>query len=282
MRDDSGILNQLIERLSLRAASVIVTIYGDIVVPRGGTLWMGSLIQIGAGLGLSETLVRTAVSRLVMTGSLTGMREGRRSYYQLADNAVQEFAAADALLFGTPKIAKGWAIHQGQLSDDILRQATLARIGPDLYLRPRHQGEQLNIPGLCFTADLMSGQENLRDYAAGLWDMAGLAARYQHFLTLFSPLAAGQQAGAFAPQTAMAIRLLMVHAYRQVVLRDPHLPDEALPTQWPARPAGNLFRSLYLALSPGADAHIAGHCENAAGKLPRETERTKARLHLAG
>ncbi len=64
-----------------KAAQLIVTIYGDIVEPRGGVLWMGDLISLCAGFSVNESLVRTAVSRLVSKGQLKGEREGRRSFY---------------------------------------------------------------------------------------------------------------------------------------------------------------------------------------------------------
>lgn len=70
--------------LTVTAASFIVAVYGDVVVPRGEVLWMGSLIGICARIGISENLVRTATSRLVAAGRLEGERAGRRSFYRLA------------------------------------------------------------------------------------------------------------------------------------------------------------------------------------------------------
>ena len=63
----------LLEDLRLTAASFIVTIYGDVALPRGEVLWMGSLIGVCARVGISENLVRTAVSRLVAAGRLEGV-----------------------------------------------------------------------------------------------------------------------------------------------------------------------------------------------------------------
>ena len=77
----------LLDGERLRAASFIVTIYGDVVEPRGGLLWMGTLIEVCARAGISETRVRTAVSRLVAAGRLEGTREGRRSFYRLTPSA---------------------------------------------------------------------------------------------------------------------------------------------------------------------------------------------------
>ncbi|MFC4624771.1 PaaX family transcriptional regulator C-terminal domain-containing protein [Daeguia caeni] len=280
MRDAARILNDLLAGLSLRAASVIVTIYGDIVVPRGGTLWMGTLIQICADLGLSETLVRTAVSRLVAAGQLTGMREGRRSFYQLAEAAEEEFAAAAELLYGREQPAEGWAIHRCELPNDIIRKSSLARIGPDLYLRPRHRGEKIALPGLSFTAEVNGGSEFLPEYIASLWDLEALSAGYRRFIDHFEPVDRALQSGIrLDGRRAVAVRLLLVHVYRSVLLRDPRLPGEALPANWPAPEARALFARLYRALTPNAESYIAQNHENALGLLPEKTPATIQRLN---
>ncbi|GIS90344.1 MAG: hypothetical protein CM1200mP20_03850 [Pseudomonadota bacterium] len=41
-----------------------MTIFGDTLEPRGGCVWLGSLIQLARPLGVSESLVRTSVYRL--------------------------------------------------------------------------------------------------------------------------------------------------------------------------------------------------------------------------
>ena len=104
----------LVEPGELRAASFIVTLYGDVVEPRGGLLWMGTLVEVCALVGISETRVRTAVSRLVAAGRLEGTREGRRSYYRLTEAARREFAAAAALVFAPPPRPAGWLIAEGE------------------------------------------------------------------------------------------------------------------------------------------------------------------------
>ena len=49
----------------VRAWSLIVTLYGDAIVPRGGSLWLGSLTGMMARFGIDAGHVRTATSRLV-------------------------------------------------------------------------------------------------------------------------------------------------------------------------------------------------------------------------
>ena len=44
----SALLKQFHARKAVRIWSLIVTLYGDAIVPRGGSLWIGSLIEIMA------------------------------------------------------------------------------------------------------------------------------------------------------------------------------------------------------------------------------------------
>ena len=48
----------------LRANSLIITIYGDMIAPHGGTVLLGGLIRLVAPLGLNPRTVRTSVFRL--------------------------------------------------------------------------------------------------------------------------------------------------------------------------------------------------------------------------
>ena len=58
----------------LRGGSLIVTIFGDAIMPRGGAIALGSLIELAAPFGLNERLVRTATARLAKDGWLMGRR----------------------------------------------------------------------------------------------------------------------------------------------------------------------------------------------------------------
>ncbi len=272
------IIQSILNGLAPRAPAMIVTIYGDVVVPRGGVLWMGTLIEVGAALGLSETLIRTAVSRLVAAGQLEGERDGRRSYYRLAGAMRQEFSAAARLLYGPARPVADWMIHQlADPPEDLLREAALARIGPDLYIRPAHPG--IALPGLAFRATPEQGAAALPGWASALWPLEALAGEYRAMIGHFAPLDAALAAGAaLSPEAALVARLLLVHGHRATLLRDPRLPRAALPADWPGETACALFRRLYLALSGPADSHIGARFEGGAGPLPAHTAGTQARL----
>jgi len=271
----SGLVAGLTDKLPLTAASFIVTIYGDVVVPRGEILWIGSLIEICARVGISENLVRTATSRLVSASRLEGERAGRRSFYRLATAARAEFAEAARLLY-TPEVepAHWFVLHAPGLPDEEIRRHRMARMAGDVWLCP-DRGEAMPAAAMILRSETPADPAPL----AAFWDLTALQLRYQALLDRFRPLAHDLSGGiAISDDDALVARLLLVHVYRGVLLRDPGLPKAALPTDWHGAEARLLFRQLYTALSPQADRHIGRILEDASGPLPSSTPKTSARL----
>ncbi len=90
----------------VHANSLIISVFGDMVVPRGGRIWLGSLIRLLEPLGLNERLVRTSVFRLARDQWLRTEALGRRSDYLLTpsgqrrvDEASRHIDAAHAPLW---------------------------------------------------------------------------------------------------------------------------------------------------------------------------------------
>ena len=95
----AALLDSFQRRRPMRAGSLIVTVYGDAIVPRGGSLWLGSLLDLMAGFGVEPGLVRTAMSRLVTDGWFERTRIGKQSYYRLSAWGASEFATATARIY---------------------------------------------------------------------------------------------------------------------------------------------------------------------------------------
>lgn len=277
-----ALIRALLNDRPLKAAAFIVTIYGDVVEPRGGVLWMGDLIALCAEVGISESLVRTAVSRLVSAGQLVGEKEGRRSYYRLAPAARAEFATASRVLFEQPG-DDGWEfVHLfGEDADATMRaleRVGYARIAPRLAVGPKRHVEAID-KALVFEARAVSGDGELQRFAAGYWDLPAAAMAYDSFLTNFAAVADGRGVSARPDgRKALTLRLLLVHAYRLVVLRDPRLPPAALPEAWPGEAARTLFSRLYVELSRAADRHVAAELTSMEGPLPERTAVLDRRL----
>ena len=80
----------------------------------------------------------------------------------------------------------------------------------------------------------------------GIWGRQGLAGD-----------AAFDAAPSPSPLQAFVVRTLLVHEYRRVRLRDPQLPTELLPDDWPGAQAYALCRDFYRAAGPLAETHLA-------------------------
>jgi len=262
-----ALVSDIAAGMPLRAAGFIVTLYGDAVVPRGGEIWVGTIIETCARVGFSETLVRTAVSRLVAAGQLEGTRRGRRSFYRLTAGARAEFQAAAALIYGPPDPC-GWRFvylptEGADAAMSQLERQGYARVRAQLAVGPARGPLPQDLLG--FEATPTGAEDLLPQFAAHLFDLAPHARAYGDLISQFSavlPVAATID----GPQ-ALALRLLLVHAWRSALLRDPRLPKSALPDDWPGHDARLLFARLYVALSPAADRHIAHSVEGATGQL---------------
>jgi phenylacetic acid degradation operon negative regulatory protein len=104
MAHASPLLGTLARTGAPRIASLIVTVWGDAVAPRGGSLWLGSLQAILDRFGCTPGQVRTAMSRLTEEGWLARNRVGRNSFYRLGPRGEASFAAAAARIYaGRPR-----------------------------------------------------------------------------------------------------------------------------------------------------------------------------------
>ncbi|WP_136637512.1 PaaX family transcriptional regulator C-terminal domain-containing protein [Pseudooceanicola onchidii] len=266
----------LAQALNVSAGAFIVTLYGDVVAPRGGELWMGNIIEVCEGVGIGESRVRTAVSRLVTGGQLVGVKEGRRSYYRLSPSAEREFQRAARLIYAPPRAEplRGWhmvILPVGEDRDPLLARLAALRFGlalPHLAIRP-DRGEPL--PDLGAPHFRATTEDDLTALAAQAWDLPALHDEMTRFLSAFDGL------GADGPE-ALGLRLLLVHAFRRIALRDPALPLGILPEGWPAPDARALFARLYLALSPAADAAVAAGFKDRNGPLAVDQARMARRI----
>lgn len=256
-----------------KAASLIVTIYGDVVEPRGGTLWMGTLIECCARHGISESLVRTAVSRLVSAGRLVGERIGRKSFYRLSREGQAEFRSASHILFPPPNFPEGWLIGLGSGSEP---PPGWVQTGPQSFLAPHRDG--MDFPGVTVMRAQSLTVRNLPGFAAQHWPLDDVAGNYRRFIARFEQLVAETSVEALAGQDALALRLRLVDQYRHAVLADPRLPVEALPENWPAQSAREIFRQIYLALSNAADRFVGRSFADTDGPLPETTGETLKRM----
>src|SRR5215468_10951498 len=97
----SRIVDQL-KREPSRTGSIIITVFGDAIVPRGGSVWLGTLLEFFAMLDVDASVVRTAMSRLTADGWFEREKVGRNSFYRFVKKGRQTFDAATRHIYDPP------------------------------------------------------------------------------------------------------------------------------------------------------------------------------------
>src|SRR5436190_23294208 len=90
-------LARIVEQLKRepsRTGSIVITVFGDAIVPRGGSVWLGTLLEFFDALDIDSGVVRAAMSRLATDGWLERNKIGRNSFYRLAKKVRQTLADA--------------------------------------------------------------------------------------------------------------------------------------------------------------------------------------------
>lgn len=259
-----------------RVWSLIVTLYGDAIVPRGGSLWIGSLIEIMDLFGVDAGHVRTAISRLSSDGWLARIKRGRASYYRLSKRGEGTFVAATRrIYFGETHEFDG-RVRIALLGPDLidpaatrraLAQSEFAAFTPTVLLGLDDPPPQLAArKGLILIR--VTPDEALRETAAAAWKLRPIAEAYRAFIVRFAPLQAALARRPLGEADALVARTLLIHAYRRIVLRDPGLPAALLPPDWPGEEARNLAAALYRALREPSESYVTAHARDEKGPLP--------------
>ncbi|MFT5500713.1 MAG: phenylacetic acid degradation operon negative regulatory protein [Woeseiaceae bacterium] len=284
------LLDEFRSRPTLRAGSLIITVFGDAVAPRGGTVWIGSLIKVLADFGVSERLVRTSVYRLIKDDWLTVDQQGRRSYYSLSPEGERRFDQATTRIYGEPRQSWSgdWCLvlladldaEQKELARRELRWLGFGAISTSVLAHPSPDIAELETSlkqnGLQQKLLVMQGRtlgknrdEALRDLVHKSWNLAEIDDRYASFVDRFRPaLKALRKSVSCDSRNAFLIRTLLLQEYRKTLLRDPLLPAELLPANWHGTAAYQLCRNLYRLVCEQADDYMSSELETADGPLP--------------
>jgi phenylacetic acid degradation operon negative regulatory protein len=281
----------------LRGGSLLVTILGDAIAPRGGCIALASLIQLARPFGLTERLVRTSISRLANEEWVSSQRVGRSSYYSLTAPGRIRFAEATQRIYGAaPDSWDGqWTLvvvppALKRLRDDLreeLRwlgfgQLTSSR-GGGVFAHPTHREDEIRARLAELERDgqliVIRGNSTVRASDTHLvamgWDFGDLTRRYRRFIGMFAPArdalngplndTGGNDAGG---ETSFVLRTLLLHEYRKIHLRDPLLPASLLPPAWAGTDAYDLCRRLYAAVFPASERYLSQTVQTLAGALP--------------
>ncbi len=292
----------------VQAGSLIISVFGDAVLPRGGRIWLGSLIRLVEPLGLNERLVRTSVFRLARDEWLHSEPCGRRTDYMLTPSGLQRIEEASRRIYAST--AQGWdrrwrlIVVVGELAAkdrERLRRALFwqgfGTLNADCFVHPSADlisafdalvGEGLGalLPKLkpLMAADAALGTAaSDAELVHAAWNLEHLAEMYREFVACYQPVLTQLRDGSAEvdDESAFLTRMLLIHDYRRLLLRDPGLPDVLLASEWPGQRARLLCRELYRRLLVPSERHIEAHFCLADGHTPEASPRLMERFQDA-
>jgi phenylacetic acid degradation operon negative regulatory protein len=290
----------------IQAGSLITTVFGDAILPRGGRISLGSMIQLLQPLGANERLVRTAVYRLVKEEWLQSEALGRKTDYMLTPSGRSRFDEASRQIYAAdiPGWDRRWRLMVvvGELDPRLRKQLRRAlfwhgfgETTSGCFVHPTADLEKV-------TESLVS--EGLGDVLAHLmamvavnsraaqcatdnamvqkaWNLDELALSYEGFLEKYEPIRnalASHGQDELTQESAFLIRTLLIHDVRRLLLRDPQLPDSLLPASWPGSRARHLCRDLYRKLLPLSERHLDTNVRLASGLAPQASNAVATRF----
>jgi len=262
-----------VESIQVHPHTCVFSLYGRYVLPRGGEIWTGSLIQALTPLGFSAGAVRTLVSRMQRKGLLQGRRVGRRSFYRLTDRGLHEVSWGGGRAFASDreKWDGSWTVvvysipeKQRQCRDTLRNSLTALGFGPlapGAWISPQplspeaeRKWQKLEVRAYLdiFRAEHL-GPSDSRGLVAQAWpQLPALADRYQSYVAIYEPLLRRFAAGLLSDQACFAAHLRSLIEFVTITLGDPTLPPALLPPDWPRPAAQSLLESVQQTLGEPA------------------------------
>ncbi|WP_111854831.1 phenylacetic acid degradation operon negative regulatory protein PaaX [Acinetobacter oleivorans] len=290
------IIDSVVKNETLSGTSLISTIFGDSVLHRGGNISLSSLIQLLELFGFNDRAVRTSVFRLVKNDWLCSDKIGRTSFYRITDSSRSTYLQAEQRIYNDQM--KEWdhywdlilmssldtenkALLKKELewlgfaniSTNLMAYPGCNRIELQRLLVDLNMSEQVVV----FKAETLQLFNNSVDTIGRMlrtnWPIDELRQRYLQFLDIFREIGVllMQENEQLEPVQAFQIRTLLIHYYRRILLKDPALPLELLPTDWPAISARTLSMNIYKKVFEPADEYFLSVAATAEGPMPNAT-----------
>ncbi|GAA3798356.1 PaaX family transcriptional regulator C-terminal domain-containing protein [Streptomyces phyllanthi] len=251
------------------ARSLLMTMLGEYVLPKGRPVWTSALVEALATFGVEEKSARQSLARTAAEGWLASERVGRRVRWALTPpgrrmltegaQRIYDFGGGECTWDGT------WLVvlvsvpeSKRDLRHRVRTRLTWAGFGspePGVWITPHADRETealgvlkelgLSDDAMSFTATYGAvGSEAAM--VARAWDLSEVEDRYEAFIDEFTGLRPADGDAVLHAQT------MLVHEWRRFPFLDPRLPSKLLPAGWSGAKAADLFHSRHAEWSPVA------------------------------
>ena len=244
------------------ARSLLLTVFGEYVLPAGASTWTSALLRVSAGLGVEEKAARQALNRLSADGWIAASRAGRRVCWELTPHGRTLLTEGAERIYSFGRDRDSWAGRwlvllvsvpesQRDLRHRLRNGLTWAGLGspvPGVWVSPhptREAEAKQIVEGLGLDAVAFSfcgpfaGIGSERVMVEQAWHLGELADAYEEFVGRFAELRPD------SPDEVLFAQIRLVDEWRRFPRLDPQLPMELLPPHWIGLRAANVFDDLH-------------------------------------
>lgn len=256
------------------ARSLLLTVLGEFVLPRGEPVWTQTVLDVLARLGVEEKSARQALARTAADGVVTSERVGRRVRWRLSEHGRRLLSEGAARIYAhglpRPPWDGRWLVlvasvpeHQRQARHQLRTRLAWAGMGspaagvwvcpdPGRLTEVRTVVDELDVAdGTYLFIGPYEGGVPRDELVGRAWDLAALAARYADFVTEIADTRPVDD------DETLAAQVRLVDAWRRFPFLDPQLPPDLLPEHWAGRRAAEIFHDRRAAWGDAARRRFA-------------------------
>lgn len=241
--------------------SGILGLFAQFVLPRGGEVWLGTLVRAMATLDFNEAAVRSTVLRLKKRGYLQSRRQGRCSFYWMTDMGLNRLNQSGVRFSISPEEEWNgrWTVviysvpEEHRESRDALRNILnwwgFGMLAPGTWISTRplppeaeRQWRELSVWKYLnvFRSEYLGPGDLSTVVVKAFPQLPSLADHYRDYIAEYDSVLRRFKAGLLDDEDCFASRLRNICQFGPMIFRDPTLPASLLPEDWP-RPAAQLL-----------------------------------------
>jgi phenylacetic acid degradation operon negative regulatory protein len=259
-------------RQCVKPRSIVFDLFGDHLRYCGGRVRTQALVELLEVFDVGEPTARIVLSRMRKEGWFDTEREGRQVVYVLTDKTWQLldegrtriFQRADQPWDGQWRLVLHSSEEQDRPARERLRKSLswlgFGQLTTASWISPHDRLDQVEHAlgdDSALRLDLLTcrsrGRASDLDMVSRCWDVPGLGRDYQALVDRLQALPSAEHLGRLPGREALRLRIELVAAYRQFPFRDPDLPADLLPVDWPGPVAHRLFVAAHQVLQTPAD-----------------------------
>ncbi len=251
-----------------RGRQLLITLMADYWLAPDAVVPSGAVVELMTDLGVGPSATRTLLSRLTREGRLQSVKEGRRTFYALSQQAFTRLSTGFETIrrFGVEEEEHGsdsrWLIlmfsvpeEQRAIRQQLRRNLYWMGFSPlydGVWITPRPVADQavefcrkLGVESASIATGSIDAIGKSYGRPTDAWDLDLAQGLYQAFTRHLAAPLKRLSTGEMTADEALRLRTEIINIWRGFHKFDPGLPERELPPGWPRAAARAAFAGLY-------------------------------------